>query len=81
MATGAATMDPIDIQYELKKRKIMQKEIAREAGVSPVSIHKVINGKLTSPRLMEIISEKLGRAPWEVFENYPAKQVINKPAT
>ena len=74
-------MDPIDIQYELKKKKVLQKEIAKEAGVHPVSVSKVINGKLVSPRLMEIISEKLGRAPWEVFENYPAKQVINKPAT
>lgn len=66
-------MDPIDIQYELKKKKVLQKEIAKEAGVHPVSVSKVINGKLVSPRLMEIISEKLGRAPREVFGNYPDK--------
>jgi len=74
-------MDPIDIQYELRKRNILQSQIAEEAGVSAVSISKVIRGKFGSARLMEIISRKLGKDPREVFENYREKQVMHKPAS
>lgn len=56
-------MDPIDIQYELRKRNILQSQIAEEAGVSAVSISKVIRGKLGSARLMEIISRVSIHAP------------------
>jgi transcriptional regulator with XRE-family HTH domain len=66
-------MDPIDIQYELRKKKILQQEIAKEAGVSAMSVSKVINGKLISTRLMELISEKLGKEPRDVFAAYPAE--------
>lgn len=72
-------MDPIDIQYELKKRNVLQSHIAAEAGVHPVSISKVIRGKLMSPRLMDLIASHLGRDPREVFEKYPVKQVTSNP--
>ena len=74
-------MDPIDIQYELKKRNVLQSHIAAEAGVHPVSISKVIRGKLMSPRLMDLIASRLGREPREVFDNYPVKQDTDNPTT
>lgn len=73
-------MQPIDIQYGLKKKNVLQSQIAKEAGVSAVSISKVIKGKLISPRLMDLIASHLGQDPREVFENYPAKQVTDNPA-
>lgn len=74
-------MDPIDIQYELRKRNILQSQIAEEAGVSAVSISKVIRGKLGSARLMDLIASRLGREPREVFDNYPVKQDTDNPTT
>jgi len=74
-------MDPLDIQYELKKRNVLQSQIAAEAGVHPVSISKVIKGKMTSPRLMDLIAAHLGKDPREVFARYPAKQVTDNPPT
>lgn len=68
-----AIVDPIDIQYALKKRRINQVIIARETGVSAMTVSKVIHGKLRTICVMENISAKLGKSPQEVFEKYPAK--------
>jgi lambda repressor-like predicted transcriptional regulator len=63
-------MDPIDIQYELKKRGISQKQIAKETERSEMSISKVIRKESTSKYLMQIISEKIERDPTEVFPEH-----------
>ena len=71
-------MDPIDIQYELKKRNIPQAQIAREAGVNQMYVSRVIRGRAICAHLMDIISGKLGKDPREVFDKYPEPVIHNK---
>ena len=63
-------MEPIDIQYELKKRGITQKQIAREEGRSEMSVSKVIRRESTSYPLAKAVSRRLGKKPEEVFPEY-----------
>ena len=65
-------MHPADIQAELKKRGITQKEIARELGVSEFHISAAINYPEARPsdRVFKAIANKIGRSPEEVFPSY-----------
>ena len=70
-------MEPIDIQYELKKRGIMQKDIARAVGVSDNVISKVVNKHMVSDRVMRAVAKAIGRNHRKVFPEYyaPPKHV------
>jgi transcriptional regulator with XRE-family HTH domain len=61
---------PLDIQHELKRRGITQKEIAQEQQVSEMSVSDVINFRMVSRRLMAAIAEKIEKDPTEVFYWY-----------
>jgi lambda repressor-like predicted transcriptional regulator len=61
---------PLDIQNELKKRGITQKEIAQEQQVSEMSVSDVVNFRMVSRKLMAAIAEKIERDPKEVFHWY-----------
>lgn len=63
-------MQPLEIQYELKKRGIAQKQIAADNKVSQMAISKVINRSLVSDRLMRVVSELLGEDHRLVFPEY-----------
>lgn len=70
-------MEPIDIQYELKKRGIMQKDVARALGVSDNVISRVINKQIVSDRIMRAVAKAIGRNHRKVFPEYyaPPKRV------
>ena len=63
-------MEPIDIQYELKKRKITQVVIAKNIGVSQSAISKVLNKQRISNRIMQRIAALIGHDHMDVFPEY-----------
>ena len=65
-------MHPAEIQCELKKRGITQKDIADELGVCPFHISGVIRFQELrgSERVMKAVSKKIERDPREVFPTY-----------
>ncbi len=71
-------MHPADIQAELKKRGITQREIAKEIGVSAFHLSAVLRGR-SSDRVMRAIAEKIGREPEEVFPHYYFRDRRRKP--
>jgi len=63
-------MHPADIQSEIKKRGITQKEIAAGLGVSEMAVSKEIAGDLVSERIRVAIADAIGRDKHEVFPHY-----------
>lgn len=65
-------MHPADIQAELKKRGITQKEIARELGVSEMHVSGAINYPKArqSDRVFRAVAKKIDRDPQDVFPEY-----------
>lgn len=63
-------MHPADIQAELKKRGITQKQIAEEEGVSEFFISALIRKKAVSNRVMRKVAKRIGRSHMEVFAEY-----------
>ena len=63
-------MLPIDIQYELKKRSITQKQIALEEGKSEMAVSKVVRKQLVSNHIMRAIATRIEKELPEVFPEY-----------
>ena len=63
-------MIPIDIQYELKKRSITQKQIAIEESKSEMAVSKVVNKQLVSNHIMRAVARRIEKEPSEVFPEY-----------
>lgn len=76
-------MDPIDIQYQLRKRGVTQKSIADELNVSEMTVSKTINKQMVSDRIMRAIASIIGTDHTEVFPEYysnPPKRKNSKAA-
>lgn len=76
-------MNPLEIQFELKKLKVAQKEIARELGVSEMVVSKVINKQMVSDRVMRAIAKAVKMDHRAVFPEYyfgPRRRVTSKAA-
>jgi len=71
-------MEPLKIQYELKKRGISQKQIAIDNKVSEMTVSKVINRSMVSDRLMKAISELIGEDHRLVFPEYYLRPPLRK---
>ena len=74
-------MNPIKIREELKKHKLTQKEIARQIGVSEMSVSKVINGQMVSDRVMRAVARAINWDHRAVFPEYyfePARRSTSK---
>ena len=63
-------MEPLDIQYFLRKKGISQADLARKLGVSPMAISMVIHKRMISDRIMKEISEIIGKDHRYVFGEY-----------
>lgn len=63
-------MTPIERQFELRKRGITQRAIAKEIGMHEITIGRIMLGQLKSPRGIEFISAKIGCDPQVVFPEY-----------
>jgi transcriptional regulator with XRE-family HTH domain len=66
-------MTPLKRQYALKKRGITQTKIARDLGVSNMSVSDVIHGRLVSDRIMRAVAEAIGEDVRIVFSEYYLK--------
>jgi predicted transcriptional regulator len=69
-----------DIQSELKKRGITQKEIAKELDCSEFHVSRVINKKGGSDRVMKAVAQKIKRDHHEVFPEYYFRTKCRKKA-
>ena len=76
-------MTPLEIQFELKKLGITQKEIAKELGVSEMIVSKVINKQMVSNRVMQAVARAIKMDHRAVFPEYyfrPKRRVTSKVA-
>ena len=73
-------MKPLDIQYELKRKGITQVSIARELGVSEMTVSNVIQKRRVSDRIMRAVAKKIGRDHREVFFEHYFKKTTRKRA-
>jgi len=63
-------MTPIEIQAELKKRGITQKQLAKKVKRSQVMVFYVIHKQRVSNHIMHAVADAIGRKPVEVFPEY-----------
>lgn len=77
-------MHPADIQARLKKKGITQSALAKEIGVSPITVSDIVLKKRISHRVMIKIAEAIDKHPINVFPEYyahPAKRATSKTAS
>lgn len=69
-------MSPEEIRLELFKRrkKINQAQIARRVGVSPQAVAGVIDRRIVSDRIMEVVARAIGRDKKYVFPEHYLKK-------
>lgn len=65
-------MKPQKIRALMVEKKITSADIARELGVSHVSVHGVIYGKWPSRRIAEAVARRLNLPLEKVFPKYAA---------
>ena len=63
-------MHTADIQAELKKRGLTQRDIADSLGISDRTVSEIINKRKVSQRIMRAVAEAIGRDPADVFEYF-----------
>lgn len=76
-------MHPLKIQYELKKKGISQRSLARKLDVSEMTVSNVIRKKVVSDRIMRTISAAIGKDHRIVYPEYycaPPKRSTSKAA-
>lgn len=73
-------MHPLDIQKELKRRKISQASIARDRGVSEMTVSYVVNKKRVSDHVMKAVSKAIERDHRVVFSEYYRTKTTRKRA-
>ncbi|MFA5261641.1 MAG: helix-turn-helix transcriptional regulator [Candidatus Omnitrophota bacterium] len=71
-------MEPLDIQYELKKKKITQKSIAQELGCSEMSVSNVIAKRLQSDRIMKAVARAIDKDHKQVFPEHYFRTYLRK---
>lgn len=77
-------MEAADIQCALKKKKITQKALAEQIGVSPITVSNVIIGDRISDRVMRAVAVAIGEDYRKVFDWYylqPPKRRTSKTAS
>jgi len=72
-------MHPAEIQCEIKKRGLTQKQIAKEIGVCAMSVSREVNGWPTSEKVRRAIANTIGRAKEEIFPGYYFNPKRRKP--
>jgi spore coat protein CotF len=76
-------MNPLEIQFELKKLKITQKEIAKELAVAEMKVTNVINKQMISDRVKQAEARARKMDHRHVFSEYyfgPKRRVTSKVA-
>ena len=65
-----AQLEPIDIQCHLWKAGISQKDLARRAKVSEMTISKVVRFEMVSERIFKLVADAIGMDHRQVFAWY-----------
>lgn len=60
-------MDALEIAYRLRQLGKRQTDIAKELGISPQVVHRVIGGQITAHAVALYISHLLGSTPGELW--------------
>jgi len=60
-------LTPSDIKNLLQTAGFTQADIARKTGVSPVTVHLVISGRVTSARVREAIALAINKPVSEIW--------------
>lgn len=68
---------PAEIRVEMLRKDVTQAEIARELGVNPATVSRVIDGLITSDRIRRAIAKKIGI---DVRFLWPSTYVVNQNA-
>lgn len=63
-------LDPYDIQAMLKRKGITQKELARQIGVSEMTLSKAIHFDIVSERVFQGVADAIGMDRRQVFAWY-----------
>ncbi len=63
-------MHPADIKSALEKKKVTQKDIAKELGVSAMAVSRIIHRFGVSNRIMRAVAKAIGRDHRLVFSEY-----------
>jgi lambda repressor-like predicted transcriptional regulator len=74
-------MHPADIKATIRKKGLTQERIARQIGVTPMTVSEVINKRLVSDRVMRGIAAALGKDHRVLFSWYylkPPKRSTSK---
>jgi transcriptional regulator with XRE-family HTH domain len=66
-------MTPLEIQFALRKKGITQKALAKELGISEMTISDVILKKRISNKVMRAVAQKIDRDYRIVFSEYYLK--------
>ena len=77
-------MTPIEIKEKLKERKIKQREIARQCGVSEMQVSRIVNRKEISDRVMQAVARAIDMDHRAVFPEYyfgPRRRSTSKVAS
>ena len=69
-------MHPADIQAELKKHNVQQKNLAADLGVSPMKVSRTINKTQQNAckDVMVAVAKAIKKSPEEVFPEYHFKK-------
>jgi lambda repressor-like predicted transcriptional regulator len=62
-------MDPIDINYQLKKKKSSQAAIAKKLKVNRSTVCDIIHGRQKSKRIMKAIAKVIGKEVKDIWPN------------
>lgn len=74
-------MQAIDIKYALQKANVSQADIARQCGVSKVTVGYVVAGTTTSRRIASAISAATGLPMDQLWPGkYPAQEPLPQEA-
>lgn len=63
-------MEPLEIQFSLKKKGITQKQLADDLGVSEMAISLAVRKRMVSDRIMKAIAEAVNEDHRYVFPEY-----------
>jgi transcriptional regulator with XRE-family HTH domain len=69
-------MDPIEIQYRLRRKGISQKSIAQSLQVSDNAVSLIIKKRMVSARIMQAVADAIGIDVHLVFHEH----FVNKAA-
>lgn len=69
-------MDPLDIQFAIKKAGFNQTQLADELNVSGTMISRIISGETRSRRVQEFIAEKINKKISDIWPNQTQKRRV-----